>query len=187
MNTISDINTYDLEIKKSKFIGIIYPLNSVLDVKFILEDVRVKYPNAKHYTYAYIFDNVKKMSDDKEPSKTAGSPILNVLEKNNLNRVCLVVVRYFGGILLGASLLTRSYSNTALETVKSSKICELVLYDYYFITFSYDNIKDVDFMLDDNSILYKEFLDVVRYKIRLKQGSSTEKLEKFAQIKKIII
>ena len=187
MKTVMESSSYTLEIKKSKFIGLIYPLKSVDEFNNILNDVKVKYPNAKHYTYAYIFDNMKKMSDDKEPSKTAGSPILNVLEKNGLNRVCLIVVRYFGGILLGAPLLTRSYSNTALETVKSSKICEFILYDYYSLTFNYDAIADIEYLLDSNDIIEKEFLDVVHYKIRVKQNSDISKLKKIAKIKKIII
>lgn len=187
MNTILERTVFTLEVKKSKFIGIILPLNSENEVKMILSNIKNEYKDARHYTYAYIFDNNKRMSDDKEPSKTAGSPILNVLEKNNLNRVILIVVRYFGGILLGAPGLTRAYSNTALETVKAANVVPFVLYNYYLISFSYDYIKDIDYMLSDDNIISKEFLDSVNYKIKLESDFDLEKLKKYAQIKKITL
>ena len=73
---------------------------------------------AWHIPYAYKIDNVVRKSDDKEPSNTAGTPIYNLIEKNNLNHVFIAVVRYFGGIKLGAGGLTRAYLNAAKEVIK---------------------------------------------------------------------
>ena len=112
------LNTYTLEIKKSKFIAYYYEVNSVEEIKEILEDLKKEHKKARHIPYAYKIDNNIKKSDDKEPSGTSGMPILNIIEKNNLNHTLIAVVRYFGGIKLGAGGLIRAYSNAAKEVVK---------------------------------------------------------------------
>lgn len=112
------INTSTLEIKKSKFIGYLYELDSILDVDIILEKLKKEHKKARHIPYAYKFHNTAKKTDDKEPSGTCGTPILNVLDRNNLNNHMIVVVRYFGGIKLGAGPLLRSYSKCANDVIK---------------------------------------------------------------------
>ena len=106
------------EIKKSKFIGLLYELDSIEEVDIILEEIKKEHKKARHYPYAYKFNSMAKKTDDKEPSGTCGTPILNVLERNNLNNHLLVVIRYFGGTKLGAGLLLRSYSKAANEVIK---------------------------------------------------------------------
>ncbi len=115
------INTYTYEIKKSKFIALYYEINTVDDVKNILEVLKKEHKKARHIPYAYKIDNLVKKSDDKEPSSTAGTPIFNIIEKNNLNNVLIVVIRYFGGIKLGAGGLLRSYSTAAKEVIKNTQ------------------------------------------------------------------
>ncbi|MCM1053833.1 MAG: YigZ family protein [Ruminococcus sp.] len=113
------INTYTLEVKKSKFIALQYEVNSIDEIKMILENLKKEHKKAKHFPYAYKIDlNIKK-SDDKEPSGTAGLPILNIIERKNLNNTLIVVIRYFGGIKLGTGGLTRAYSNAARNVIKS--------------------------------------------------------------------
>lgn len=112
------INTYTLEIKKSKFIAYYYEINKKEDVELILEHLKKEHKKARHIPYAYKIDNIVKKSDDKEPSNTAGTPIYNIIMQNDLNNVFIGVVRYFGGTLLGAGLLTRSYLNSAKEVIK---------------------------------------------------------------------
>lgn len=112
------INTYTLEIKKSKFIAYYYIVNSKNEVDEILEYLKKEHKKARHIPYAYKIDNLVKKSDDKEPSNTAGTPIYNIIMQNNLNNVFIAVVRYFGGIKLGAGLLTRSYLNSTKEVIK---------------------------------------------------------------------
>ncbi len=111
------LNTTILEIKKSKFIGYYYEVDSVDEVINILELLKKNNKKARHIPYAYKIDNQIKKSDDKEPSGTSGMPILNIIEKNNLNHVLIAVVRYFGGIKLGAGGLIRAYGNTAKEVI----------------------------------------------------------------------
>ena len=112
------LNTYTYEIKKSKFIGYYHELDLIEDVQEILNSLKIEHKKARHIPYAYKFENTAKKSDDKEPSNTAGLPIYNIIERNNLNNVFICVVRYFGGIKLGAGPLLRSYSHTANEVIK---------------------------------------------------------------------
>lgn len=116
------MNTYTLEIKKSKFIAIYYEIDTKEEADKILEDLKKEHKKARHIPYAYKIDNVVKKSDDKEPSNTAGTPIYNLIEKNNLNHVFIAVIRYFGGIKLGAGGLTRAYLNTAKEVIKKDRL-----------------------------------------------------------------
>ena len=107
------IKEYEYTMKKSKFIGYYYKVNDINEINDILNILKKEHKKARHIPYAYKIDNNIKKSDDKEPSNTAGGPILNIIEKKNLNNVLIVIVRYFGGIKLGAGGLIRSYSYTA--------------------------------------------------------------------------
>lgn len=112
------LNTYTLEIKKSKFIAYYYEIYSKEEADDVLELLRKEHKKARHIPYAYRIDSVVKKSDDKEPSGTAGLPIYNLIEINNLNNCFIAVVRYFGGIKLGAGGLLRAYANAAKEAIK---------------------------------------------------------------------
>ena len=114
------INTCIIEVKKSKFMAYYYEVNTKEEVDTILNEIKVEHKKAKHIPYAYKIDNLVKKSDDKEPSNTAGTPIYNIIIQNNLNNVLILVVRYFGSILLGSGLLTRTYLNSAKEVIKKA-------------------------------------------------------------------
>lgn len=114
--------TAQLEIKKSAFIAYAYPVNSREQAMFHVEQLRVKYPDACHWCWAYIIgdpDNTTSagFDDDGEPSGTAGRPILNVLQHKSIGNIIIIVVRYFGGIKLGAGGLTRAYAGSAQAAV----------------------------------------------------------------------
>lgn len=111
------INTYTYLIKKSQFIAYYYEVNTLEEVTCIINLLKKEHKKARHFPYAYKIDNLIKKSDDKEPSNTAGSPILNIIEKKNLNHVLIIIVRYFGGIKLGSGGLIRSYSTSAKEVI----------------------------------------------------------------------
>lgn len=113
------INKTELVIKKSRFIGILYEVKSVDEVKGILANLKKDYKKARHIPYAYKIDMNVKKSDDKEPSSTAGTPIFNIITKKELNNVLIVVIRYFGGIKLGSGGLIRAYSAAANEVSKN--------------------------------------------------------------------
>ena len=111
------INESFLEIKKSKFYGYLYEIENIEEIEVILENIKNDNKKARHFPYAYKIYNIAKKTDDKEPSGTCGTPILNVLERNNLNNHLIVVVRYFGGTKLGAGPLLRSYNKCANDLV----------------------------------------------------------------------
>lgn len=111
------IKTNKEEIKKSKFIAYYYELDDTNDIKIIIDELRKEHKKAKHIVYAYKFDNSAGKTDDKEPSGTAGLPLYNLLEANNLNNKMIVVVRYFGGIKLGAGPLMRAYKNAGVSVI----------------------------------------------------------------------
>ena len=111
------IKTNKEEIKKSKFIAYYYELDTTEDIKIIIDELRKEHKKAKHIVYAYKFGNTAGKTDDKEPSGTAGLPLYNLLEVNNLNNKMIVVVRYFGGIKLGAGPLMRAYKNAGVRVI----------------------------------------------------------------------
>ena len=108
-----------IEIKKSKFIGLYYEIKTQEEAKLILENLKKEHKKARHIPYAYKVNNTAKKSDDKEPSNTAGLPIYNIIERKNLNNCLVAVIRYFGGIKLGAGGLLRAYSEAANEATKN--------------------------------------------------------------------
>ena len=107
--------------KKSKFLGYTYDVTSVKQVEGILEGLKKEHKKCTHICYAYSISSdvvLAKSVDDGEPSGTAGRPIFNVIEKKNLKNILVVVVRYFGGVKLGAGGLVRMYTKCASESVK---------------------------------------------------------------------
>lgn len=152
-------------INKSKFITLTYQINNKNEINNYLNNIKIEYPNATHYVYAYILDEINYQTDDKEPSGSAGKPLLNVLLKNNLNHILIIVVRYFGGIKLGCGTLTRTYSKCASEIIKKSKIIELEKgYQIKLIT----NLKGINKLPNiDMKIINKTFDNEVIYIIEL--------------------
>ena len=120
--TLKNPVTARLEIKKSEFIAYAYPVNSREQAMFHVEQLREKNPDARHWCWAYIIgdpDNTTSagFDDDGEPNGTAGRPILGVLQHKSIGNIIIIVVRYFGGIKLGAGGLTRAYASSAQAAV----------------------------------------------------------------------
>lgn len=154
---------HEIEIKKSKFIALIVPIYHVDDVKKKLEQVKKGYPGATHYCYAYILLQEKRCSDDGEPSKTAGQPILNVLEKQQLSYVLAIVIRYFGGIKLGAGGLVRAYTNAVIQVLEKAHIYPMGLKKHIKVTFSYEFEQQFLKQYSSFEIIQKTYLDIVTY------------------------
>ena len=122
---------HTLEVKKSQFITWVLPLNSKQQAKDYLQLARDKYPDARHHCWAYIMgDNPNSMtaamSDDGEPSGTAGKPMLNVLQHKPVSNVMAIVIRYFGGTKLGAGGLVRAYSQAVEQCFSLGELTEIV-------------------------------------------------------------
>ncbi|MEM9101200.1 MAG: YigZ family protein [Pseudomonadota bacterium] len=141
--SISQVTT---EIKKSRFIAIISPAKNRKEALEVVQSLREKYPDAGHHCWAYIAGSPFQssstgMSDDGEPSGTAGKPILNVLSHKNIGDVVAVVVRYFGGIKLGAGGLVRAYSSAvqkAFDTLELESVTPQVHFKLIF-DFAFEN------------------------------------------------
>lgn len=165
MFTISKNYSNELIIKNSKFITIILNIDDNSDIKNILNMIKKEYPKATHYCYAYILNELKKSSDDKEPSGTAGTPMLNVLEKENIVNVLVVVIRYFGGIKLGSGGLVRAYSKSVREILKNVELIELEIGKELQLTLNYDQEKNVIQLLKNSEIIKKEYNESIKYNV----------------------
>jgi uncharacterized YigZ family protein len=153
MYKIKETTENTIIIQKSECITHLYRVNNVDEVNSILEDVRKKYYDATHNCYAYILgeaQDIQKCSDDGEPQKTAGAPMMNVLKQNEMTNILAIVTRYFGGVLLGAGGLIRAYSNSVSEALAKCKryinkeIAEYVLTTSYSSYNNLINIKDIN-------------------------------------------
>lgn len=129
--------------KRSKFISFAIPVNTIEDVQCELKTYQKKYFDARHVCYAYVLGNegeTSRSSDDREPSGTAGRPILGQLRSQNLTNVLLIVVRYFGGTELGAANLGRAYKTAAADALAKTKIKEIVIMDSFVFESPYTEI-----------------------------------------------
>lgn len=115
--------------KRSEFIGYIAPVKTNDEAVDFVNSIKAMHRKAKHNVYAYILrnDNISRYSDDGEPQGTAGVPVLDVLQKRGLTDVCVVVTRYFGGILLGGGGLVRAYSHAASLACDAAHIMNMCL------------------------------------------------------------
>ena len=153
MKTVID-NKNEIIINKSRFITYTYHLDSIDNVSIKLEHLKKEYKDCTHICYAYIINNQEKCADDGEPSGTAGVPILNVLQKEQLQNVLCIVIRYFGGIKLGAGGLIRAYAKACKESLLTK---ELIKGYEIKILFNYDEAKKIDYLLKNSSIISKTY------------------------------
>lgn len=185
MYTINNDVINEIIIKNSRFISIIHKIYDIKEIDAYIKKIKNTYKDATHYCYGYIIDDNKKFSDDGEPSGTAGNPIIQVLEKNNLNYVICVVIRYFGGIKLGASGLIRAYSKSVCECLKKVQIKRLVKGYNVDIIFKYNYINTIDYLLKDYIIIKKIFNDNITYNLNIDDYLYKQLLNK--KIIKVII
>ena len=166
---------YQLEINKSNFIAILYPLNLQEDIAFYIEQSKTDYPKANHYCSASFFGETKEhatASDDGEPSRTAGIPILEVLKHHEVTNILCVVVRYFGGIKLGSGGLVRAYTKACAEAMKSAKFYTKKIVPAYEISFDYSLIDKIDRFLEQKAVTTEKlFLQHVTYQIVLNDSN----------------
>ena len=167
MKTIKYNITHEYIVQKSKFISMLYQVNNEEEVINILNRLKLEYKDATHICYAYIINNIKRFQDDGEPSGTAGMPILNVLENQKLNLILAVVIRYFGGIKLGAGGLVRAYTTSVVEALENQDLGEIVSGYKITITFQYNNSKFIDNTLKNYQMINKEFNSEITYVVNI--------------------
>lgn len=174
MRYVKSCVTNQLEIDKSVFIGHLFPLTSAEDIPNLLKKVKSEHPKANHFCHASITGSngqYAHSSDDGEPARTAGVSILEVLKHHELTDVLCVVVRYFGGIKLGAGGLIRAYAKTAGETIKQARFYIKKSVCSFEIVFAYALIGSMDRHFEEKAtIIEKEFLENVTYRLYVHEG-----------------
>lgn len=168
--TIEGTNALEMVETRSRFIGVATHVENANEVNAFLEKLRKANKDAKHICYAYVLGsdkNVSKNNDDGEPAGSAGMPILEAINKLELTDCLIAVVRYFGGVELGKSKLTRTYFNSAFETLKRSKKVKMIDCAIYGITLKYPDFVPVGTYLRDNRlpIISAEYGDVVSLRV----------------------
>ena len=125
--------------KRSRFISHIWRVETEAEARARIEEMKKKYYEARHNCWSYLLKegNVVRYSDDGEPQGTAGQPMLNVFQRENVTNVCCVVTRYFGGILLGAGGLTRAYTKGAKDALDAAGICRMSLWTLWEVPCTY--------------------------------------------------
>ena len=153
-------------INKSRFIGYGAPAASEEEALGFLADVRSAHKDASHHCYAYIIGanmGVMRYSDDGEPGGTAGMPIIEVMKARQITNACVVVVRYFGGVLLGAGGLTRAYSQGAATAINAAGVGEVSPTRRYLMEVPYPMLGRVEYLLKSLPVIVedKQFSDAI--------------------------
>lgn len=178
--------------KKSKFIANLFPVESVEEAEELTKEIKKKYHDARHNCVAYriVEDNqiIEKSNDDGEPSGTAGAPMLNILQKNELVNVLIIVTRYFGGILLGTGGLVRAYSDSLLKAIEESDKIQKCQGIEMLVTTEYNEFDKFKYYCKNNDILITnvEYSEWITCKIEL-EDDKKQKLLKDFETKKVIL
>ena len=188
--TIENDVTSEFTEKKSKFIGNLFYVESSEEAEEVIKKTKKKYFDAKHNCIAYrvVEDGqiVERFSDDGEPSGTAGAPMLNILQKNNLVNVLIVVTRYFGGILLGTGGLVRAYQNSLLLSIEKSNKVTKCLGEYLEVTLDYSDFDSFKYYCKNNkiNIIETSYQENIICKIELEEDRKVKLMDDF-ETKKI--
>lgn len=182
MFSINKIYKNEIEIQKSRFICLLYPFDNIKKLDTILDNIKKEYKGATHYCYAYITTNNQKYSDDGEPSGTAGNPMLNVLKNKNLENILVIVIRYFGGIKLGAGGLVRAYTKavtTCLETCSIKELKEAIVLE---IDVTYENLNNLYKIINENNIKEKVYDENITLTLYIEKIEYNEKKDQLKNI-----
>lgn len=160
---------HEITIKRSRFIAFLIPIQFRDDAIMALERLRKEYWDAVHHCYAYRIGEhglEYRMSDDGEPSGTAGKPILFALQQHRLTNVICVVVRYFGGVKLGVGPLARAYGDAAKEVINLATLSPIVPTEQYAVFCSYDDVSRViDLLTEAEAQFTATYTDAVRFDV----------------------
>jgi uncharacterized YigZ family protein len=181
--TISNEFSAELVEKKSKFIANIYYVETKEQAEEKIKEVKKKYHDARHNCSSYrVLENdtiIEKANDDGEPSGTAGGPMLNILQKNNLCNILVIVTRYFGGILLGTGGLVRAYSDVTINAIQEAEKVQICTGKEFEVKVDYSNLENLKYYckVNDINIIKTEYLHeiVCRFEIE------NEKIDKLLE------
>ena len=168
--TINKTSEAIFKDRGSKFIGYAFPVRSEEEVKKHLNELKKEHPSARHFCYAYRLGADKqayRVNDDGEPSGSAGRPIYNQLLSFDLTNILIVVVRYFGGTLLGVPGLINAYKTAATEAIGTNEIVTEIAYEIYRFDFDYEKMNEVMKVIKDNQLQIRKQESDVRCKIEV--------------------
>lgn len=152
--TIKQASKGEYKENKSTFLAFAYPIEDTEQVKQFVDNLKKEYYDARHHCFAYKIGIGKEVQsrafDDREPSHTAGEKILGAIESKNLTNVLIVVVRYFGGIKLGASNLAKAYKQASMEALGNAEIIERTITEDILFSFDFTVMSNVNKFLKDN-------------------------------------
>lgn len=153
--TVKEAATASFIERKSEFIGSICPVTTEEEALAFVASVKKQYADAKHNVYAYILrdNNITRFSDDGEPHGTAGMPVLDVLRKEGVTDVAVVVTRYFGGILLGTGGLVRAYSQSAKMALDAAGKAVMQKLTVFSVRVSYADLQKIEPVLNAQSLV----------------------------------
>ncbi len=154
--TVSGVSSGLFKDRGSRFVSFAQPVSTPEEAKNAIEYYRNKYHDARHHCYAYIIGydgNIYRQYDDGEPSGTAGKPILGQIRSKKLTNTLIVVIRYFGGTLLGTGGLINAYRTAASEALNNANIIKCYKYNYYSIKFPWNKLNMVMKILKDSNAL----------------------------------
>ncbi|MBO6177975.1 MAG: YigZ family protein [Selenomonadaceae bacterium] len=157
--TVEGVSEGYYEEKRSKFIGKAAFVTNENEAKEFLATLKKEHYSARHIAYAYVIGEAhdkEKFFDDGEPSGTAGAPIIDAIKKRNLTNIVVAVVRYFGGIKLGAPGLTRAYGKSANEALENAKKIAMLIYSKVMLSFEYPWLSPIEHFLRTHEIKIKE-------------------------------
>lgn len=140
--------TNTIVIEKSRFITYLEYCENEEQYKEYLKKIKKKHYDATHVCSAFLGKDTRRSSDDGEPSGTAGVPMLSCLDKHGMENTAAFVVRYFGGIKLGAGGLIRAYSSSVSEAIKQADLVEDRIFNQYTITLNYETANRIDYLLN---------------------------------------
>lgn len=173
--TVEFENSDEFIEKKSRFIGYVKPVKTQNEAVDFINSIKSKHWDATHNVYAYVLkeNNIQRYSDDGEPSSTAGVPVLDVILKNELVDVCVVVTRYFGGTLLGAGGLVRAYSHGSKIAVESGNIITMASCKILSVSVDYNFYERLNNLLNDlgANVEKTDFSDKVEVVFSMKEQS----------------
>ena len=171
----------------SKFLAFAYPVHTLKQINSILADLRKKYHDASHHCYAYRLGASKeeyRANDDGEPSNSAGKPILGQIQSHDLSNILIVVVRYFGGTLLGVGGLINAYRTASSDAINNARIITGMESDLIIIRFPYSLTNEIMRIIDEEKMKIRdqEFTDSCRLNALLRKSRTKKVMERINKI-----
>lgn len=188
--TISELSEGIYKEKGSKFLAFAFPVSDLEQVNEILGKLKKKHHSAKHHCYAYSIGSnpgIVRANDDGEPSSTAGKPILGQITYSGLTNILVIVVRYFGGTLLGKGGLIRAYKNAAADAIKHAKIVQIIPEEIIQVRSNYQNMGEILKIVGDypSEIITADYGENAIIKIKIPSSFSEEIIQKLKRVKSL--